>query len=68
MVDKVFKFKSILKDIHYVVRVNIKIMSLYVMQATLGYHPQEGPQTPERSFKKFPRLKSTPLMHYIYKI
>jgi hypothetical protein len=66
MVDKAFKFKSILKDIRYVVRVNIKIMSLNVMQATLGYHPQQGPQTPKRSFKTFPHLISTSSMHYIY--
>jgi len=63
MVDKVFKFKSVLKDIRYVVRVNIKIMSLNVMQVTLGYHPQEGPQTPERSFKKIPHLISTPSIY-----
>jgi hypothetical protein len=43
-------------------------MSLNVMQATFGYHPQEGTQTPKSSFKKFPHLISTPLMHYIYKI
>jgi hypothetical protein len=61
MVDKVFKFKSILKDIRYVVRVNIKIMSLNVMQATLGYHPQQGPQTP----KKFLQKISSPYINSI---
>jgi hypothetical protein len=41
-------------------------MSLNVMQATFGYHPQEGPQNPKRSFTKFPHIISTPLVCTIY--
>jgi hypothetical protein len=36
-------------------------MSLNVMQATLGYHPQQGPQTP----KKFLQKISSPYINSI---